>query len=106
VTAIDLDVAHLNRQTMGDADLRRDVLGLARDQFAELAGEITRSPAAARADLAHRLKGAARAVGAFALADAAVAVEAAPDSEKAVLELARAHERLGPLLRSLLGGDG
>ena len=60
-----LDRAHLARQTLDDADLAREVLGLFRAQVARLVPTIAApGPAASRADAAHTLKGSARGIGA------------------------------------------
>jgi HPt (histidine-containing phosphotransfer) domain-containing protein len=67
-----VDLVHLARQTLGDRALEREVLGLfqvqARAIFAQLQAV---TEAQARLDLAHTLKGSARAVGAWQVAEAA-----------------------------------
>jgi HPt (histidine-containing phosphotransfer) domain-containing protein len=71
-----IDFEHLNRMTLGDANLEREVLALFSVQSAQLTGAI----AALREDacaLAHTLKGSARAIGAFAVAEAAAKLEEA-----------------------------
>ncbi len=73
-----VDLRHLRSMTLGDEVLEEEVLAL----FAEQAGRtvaaiVAPGAKAPRQDAAHRLKGAARAVGAFDLAAAADAVEAA-----------------------------
>jgi HPt (histidine-containing phosphotransfer) domain-containing protein len=70
-----IDLVHLARQTMGDRDLEAELLALFDRQAAQIAEKLTAplgedSPLA-RADLAHKLKGSARAVGAHAVAAAA-----------------------------------
>jgi HPt (histidine-containing phosphotransfer) domain-containing protein len=71
-----LDAAHLARQTFGDHELEREVLGLFDEQCGRLLPIISaEGEAEARADAAHTLKGAARAVGAWRVAEAAEAVE-------------------------------
>ena len=71
-----LDLGHLARQTFGDADLEREVLGLFEEQCGRLLPVIAgEGDAAVRADAAHTLKGAARAVGAWRVGEAADAVE-------------------------------
>lgn len=74
-----LDLAHLARQTADDEALAAELLMLFTQQ-----GEVQRArigdasaPRQARSDAAHTLKGAARAVGAWAVADAAEAIETA-----------------------------
>ncbi|GJD53450.1 hypothetical protein OPKNFCMD_6225 [Methylobacterium crusticola] len=74
-----LDRAHLARQTFGDADLAREVLGLFAEQCARLGPGIA-DPALdgrARADLAHTLKGSALGVGAARVAGLAARIEEA-----------------------------
>jgi HPt (histidine-containing phosphotransfer) domain-containing protein len=83
-----LDLRHLTAQTMGDADLARDVLGMFFEQSNDVLRRLrdARDPRV-RSDAAHLLKGAARAVGAFAVAAEAERVESLADEadEGAVL---------------------
>ena len=69
-----IDIAHLRRMTLGDAKLEREVLGMFSAQASRLAGSLAAMPPDAAA-LAHTLKGSARAIGAFAVADAAAHLE-------------------------------
>jgi HPt (histidine-containing phosphotransfer) domain-containing protein len=69
-----IDIAHLRRMTLGDAALEREVLSMFSDQASRLAKALAALPPDASA-LAHTLKGSARAVGAFALGDAAAHLE-------------------------------
>jgi HPt (histidine-containing phosphotransfer) domain-containing protein len=71
-----IDFDHLKRMTLGDAGLEREVLAMFSAQSASLAGQLSASPPDART-LVHTLKGSARAIGAFAVADAATRLEAA-----------------------------
>ncbi|MBQ8106365.1 MAG: Hpt domain-containing protein [Afipia sp.] len=71
-----IDVQHLGRMTLGEAALEAEVLGLFSAQSADLVGRLKTIPADAAA-LAHTLKGSARAIGAFRVAEAALGVEAA-----------------------------
>ncbi len=79
-----LDRDHLDAYTDGDKSLQREVLSL----FAEQAPRYIASLARALDDdeawrrTAHRLKGAARAVGARRLADGAAAAEVAPPTDR------------------------
>src|SRR5579864_3550640 len=70
-----IDMAHLGRMTLGDAGLEREVLAMFAGQSAGLMGALATLPANAAA-LAHTLKGSARAIGAFCVADAAEGLEA------------------------------
>ncbi len=74
-----IDFVHLSRQTGGDQALEHELLALFADQcvrqlsrITDLSRDITQ-----RRDAAHTLKGAARAIGAWGLADAAHEVESA-----------------------------
>src|SRR3954453_16142826 len=71
-----IDFAHLQRMTLGDAGLEQEVLAMFAAQSASLLSTLATMPADAPA-LAHTLKGSARAIGAFAVADAAEGLEAA-----------------------------
>ena len=71
-----IDIDHLQRMTLGDASLEREVLAMFSAQAARLIGALAALPPEAGA-LAHRLKGSARAIGAFAVADAAADLESA-----------------------------
>jgi HPt (histidine-containing phosphotransfer) domain-containing protein len=69
-----IDLVHLSRQTLGDSKLEAELLRLfdrqAETFLSRLDTETKPHQGAKRADLAHMLKGSARAVGAFTLADA------------------------------------
>jgi HPt (histidine-containing phosphotransfer) domain-containing protein len=92
-----LDAAHLARQTFGDRALEREVLSLFEEQCGRLF-PILAEPGGApgRADAAHTLKGAARAVGAWRVAERAEALEetvrdpCGTAAAKALAELRRA----------------
>lgn len=70
-----IDLVHLSRQTMGDRELEHEVLALFERQASHIGGKLATLESGedhlVRADLAHKLKGSARAVGAFAVATAA-----------------------------------
>ena len=70
-----IDIEHLRRMTLGDASLEREVLAMFSAQSVSLIGTLSTLPADAAA-LAHTLKGSARAIGAFRVADAADRLEA------------------------------
>jgi HPt (histidine-containing phosphotransfer) domain-containing protein len=65
-----LDLAHLERMTLGERELEREVLNLFVQQSADLLARLEKLPREG-ASLAHTLKGSARGIGAFAVADAA-----------------------------------
>ena len=102
-----VDRTHLSRMTLGDAALEREVLVLFERQSDKLLARLADMPADAAA-LAHTLKGSARAIGAFAVADAADALECAvhghrPHGEPLRLlkrALEQARDAIGVLLRT------
>jgi HPt (histidine-containing phosphotransfer) domain-containing protein len=69
-----IDIDHLVSMTLGERDLEREVLGLFARQSAELLARLERLPREGAA-LAHTLKGSARGIGAFAVAQAADELE-------------------------------
>jgi HPt (histidine-containing phosphotransfer) domain-containing protein len=69
-----IDFEHLTRMTLGDAGIEQEVLTMFSAQSARLVYALAAMPADAGA-LAHTLKGSARAIGAFAVADAAARLE-------------------------------
>ncbi|WP_159730065.1 Hpt domain-containing protein [Methylosinus sp. Ce-a6] len=87
-----IDWAYLARQTMDDVELERELLALFTTQAGAFGGRLAAAAGAdkERRDLAHTLKGAARAIGAFSLGQAAeeyesaVATVEAPDRLRAL----------------------
>jgi HPt (histidine-containing phosphotransfer) domain-containing protein len=71
-----LDLVHLARQTGGDRELEQELLALFADQCVRLLRLMQTGTVAEGRDAAHTLKGAAKAIGAWEVADAAAAVEA------------------------------
>lgn len=76
-----IDMDHLRRMTMGDSAVEREVLAMFAAQAAELVERLAAAPADADR-LAHTLKGSARAIGAFRVAEAAADLELALRSEQ------------------------
>ena len=72
-----IDVAHLQRMTLGDTGLEREVLAMFSAQAVHLTAALASLPADAAdaAALTHTLKGSARAIGAFGVAEAAARLE-------------------------------
>jgi HPt (histidine-containing phosphotransfer) domain-containing protein len=70
-----IDLQHLRQMTLGDFALEREVLGMFLAQTARPIGDLM--IAAEPTALAHRLKGSARAIGAFRVAEGAGALERA-----------------------------
>jgi HPt (histidine-containing phosphotransfer) domain-containing protein len=85
-----IDLAHLQRMTLGDSSLEREVLAMFAAQAAGLMDNLVKLPPDV-AELAHTLKGSARAIGAFRVADAAEWLETAvrdhSDAAKALMAL-------------------
>jgi HPt (histidine-containing phosphotransfer) domain-containing protein len=70
-----LDRDHLRRMSLGDLALEREVLTMFLAQAGRLVDTLATQPADASA-LVHTLKGSARAIGAFGVADHAAVLEA------------------------------
>jgi HPt (histidine-containing phosphotransfer) domain-containing protein len=71
-----IDVAHLARMTMGEARLEHEVLTLFERQAGILLARMQNAAPPAVAAFAHTLKGSARGIGAWRVAEAAGALEA------------------------------
>jgi hypothetical protein len=87
-----VDLVHLGRMTLGEPSLQREVLALFDRQAELLLARMRDAAPAAVAALAHTFTGSARGIGAWHVAAAAEAVEAAARGECA--ELAGALSRL------------
>ncbi len=70
-----IDIDHLQRMTLGDAGLEREVLLMFSAQSVSLLAGLT-AGSADTTTLAHMLKGSARAIGAFRVAKASELLEA------------------------------
>jgi HPt (histidine-containing phosphotransfer) domain-containing protein len=74
-SACPIDLVHLARQTLGDSALEAELLALFDCQAGQIAEQLQRADSNAAtisgAELAHKLKGSARAVGAQEVASAA-----------------------------------
>lgn len=92
-----VDLAQLNRYTGGDTVLNAEILRLFRDQseglLAGLPAILDEGDGRAWYQVMHTLKGAARGIGAFDLADSAACAEK--------LELGQEHDRAIDALRLL-----
>jgi HPt (histidine-containing phosphotransfer) domain-containing protein len=100
-----IDIAHLKRMTLGNADLEREVLAMFSAQAVGLAATLARLPSDAGA-LVHTLKGSARAIGAFAVADAAshleVLLRKGEDPAQALLQLSEAVTEARTAIEAIL----
>jgi HPt (histidine-containing phosphotransfer) domain-containing protein len=73
-----IDRAALSAQTFADPALEAEILTMFREQAPPLIAALRAAEGLARAELAHRIKGSALAIGATGLAEAAGAAEASP----------------------------
>jgi HPt (histidine-containing phosphotransfer) domain-containing protein len=100
-----IDIEHLRRMTLGDASLEREVLAMFSAQAVSLLGALAARSSDAGA-LAHTLKGSARAIGAFGVADAAsgleVLIRSGEDPAEALAELGDAVARTRAAIDAML----
>jgi HPt (histidine-containing phosphotransfer) domain-containing protein len=92
-----IDRAHLARMTLGDKGLERDVLQLFDRQSELLLARMNDAPASGIVTLAHTLKGSARGIGAWRVAEAAEELEkvAGYDPKNVCIALARLATAIG-----------
>jgi HPt (histidine-containing phosphotransfer) domain-containing protein len=100
-----IDTDHLQRMTLGDASLEREVLAMFSDQAISLVRSLTGLPPDLGV-LAHKLKGSARAIGAFHVAEAAECLEAVVkeggDAAAALAELSAAVAEARTAIEAIL----
>ena len=82
-----VDLAHLSRQTMGDRALEQEVLQLFVQQALSVRDRIAEAAKRERLQLAHGLKGSARGIGAFAIADCLAEIENQPEDRHLIKKL-------------------
>ncbi|RWM07129.1 Hpt domain-containing protein [Mesorhizobium sp.] len=82
-----VDLAHLARQTMDDRALEQEVLALFVQQALSVRDKILDADARERVLLAHSLKGSARGIGAFAVAECAATIEKQPEDTRTLKKL-------------------
>ena len=82
-----VDLAHLAKQTLGDRALEQEVLKLFVQQALTARDQIAEAAPSERLRIAHNLKGSARGVGAFDVADCVAQLEAKPDDGQIVARL-------------------
>jgi HPt (histidine-containing phosphotransfer) domain-containing protein len=106
-----IDLAHLARMTMGEPGLEREVLTLFERQAGMLLARMQSAASPALAAFAHTLKGSARGVGAWRVAEAAELVEAqaaqphCAGAGDALAQLAAAVAEVKALIADLPGAD-
>ncbi|BDA85096.1 histidine kinase [Aureimonas sp. SA4125] len=96
-----IDLVHLTRQTLGDRALEREILGLMQRQIIAFADRLHLATDAERGQIAHALKGAARNIGAFALAAAAETLEREPGSASAQAAMEAEMQRISLFIAAL-----
>jgi HPt (histidine-containing phosphotransfer) domain-containing protein len=105
-----LDEDHLQRMTLGDRGLEREVLAIFARQTVLMLERMAGMEPALAATAAHTLKGSARGVGAWRVAQAAERVERAADEGRnaamttAIAELATASFEVRAAIDARLGG--
>ncbi|MBU2486263.1 MAG: Hpt domain-containing protein [Alphaproteobacteria bacterium] len=85
-----IDLVHLARQTGGDKSLETEVLALFARQARQAVTQIGDMKTDARSELAHKIAGAAKGVGASDVARCASALETQPGSAAAVAAFTKA----------------
>jgi HPt (histidine-containing phosphotransfer) domain-containing protein len=91
-----VDLAHLSRYTGGDAAVNAEVLMLFSNQsvdlLAKLDAALSESDSKTWRDIMHSIKGGARGIGAFQLADVAAEAETADPASDAPLAARALHD--------------
>lgn len=85
-----IDLVHLARQTSGNKDLELEVLHTFARQARSCMSELATGEEQRIFQMAHRLKGAALAIGAFQVSDAAERVETQPAQASNIVRLGQA----------------
>jgi HPt (histidine-containing phosphotransfer) domain-containing protein len=96
-----VDLVHLSKQTMGDREVEREVLAMFVQQALSVRDEIATADVRRRLLLAHGLKGSARSVGAFAIADCVAEIERQPEDARALKRLGRLIEDVRDFVASI-----
>jgi HPt (histidine-containing phosphotransfer) domain-containing protein len=86
-----IDLGHLQRMTLGERSLEREILLLFGRQADMLMGRMQKAAPAVAAAAAHTLKGSARGIGAWRVAAAAELVERVATSERSKFKTALAE---------------
>lgn len=98
-----IDREHLRRATLDDPALERELLGMFRGQIAEARANMGAAEAAERARIAHAIKGAARGLGAFEIADCAADIERNPQDDRLIAQFGVLADRIDAAIGSLAG---
>lgn len=100
-TASPIDREHLNRATLGDRDLQRELLAMFQTQIAEARLRLAAADAAERGQIAHAVKGAARGLGAFEIGDCAAGIERQPAEDTLIGRFGVLADRIDAAIRSM-----
>jgi hypothetical protein len=82
-----IDLVHLTRETFGNRALEIEILSLFSRQICGIVDRLAQANTDERVRLARSLKGSARAIGAFRVAELADAIEQAPSDAKKLKDL-------------------
>ncbi|MGN6464923.1 MAG: Hpt domain-containing protein [Rhizobiaceae bacterium] len=96
-----IDLAHLERQTLGDRTVEAEVLSLFLHETATVYERICDAEPDERRKLAHGLRGAALGIGAFAVAEAAASVEGDAESRPFLRTLSRRIEEVREFIAAI-----
>lgn len=100
-----IDADHLERITLGDRQLEREVLQIFLRQISVMLGRVTEAEPAIAVAAAHTLKGSARGIGAWRVAQAAERLESADgDRSAAIAELEAASAEARTAIDARLEG--
>lgn len=86
ITPPPIDMDYLSKQTLGDGGVAREVLSLFLIEIGSARVIMRTEVETERREVAHRLKGAARAIGAFALAETAAHLEDEPGDKRHIAD--------------------
>jgi HPt (histidine-containing phosphotransfer) domain-containing protein len=95
-----IDTAHLDRMTLGDEALQREVLSLFVRQSADLVARMATFPADMAA-MVHTLKGSARGIGAFSAAASAERLERSIEQGGAPAAYSELREAISGTVRAI-----
>ncbi len=96
-----IDLVHLGKQTFGDRHLEQEVLAMFVQQAQAVRERLTASGRDERVMMAHGLRGSAGGVGAFAVAEAATAVERNPQDKSLAAALFKRIDEVSDFVASI-----
>lgn len=96
-----IDREYLRRATLGDPALERELLSMFQSQIAEARARLAETDGSERGRIAHAVKGAARGLGAFEIANCAAEIERFPGDERLIGQFAVLADRIDAAIRVL-----